>query len=96
MSGVPVSSVDVVAVGGGVAGCALAAVLAEAGMAVLVLERETVFRDRVRGEWIPPWGVSELDETVSGTSLRACRTRTGLSGRRRSTRRCPWRSRART
>jgi flavin-dependent dehydrogenase len=41
---------DVVVIGGGIAGNALAAVLARAGTAVLVLERSTVYRDRVRGE----------------------------------------------
>jgi len=41
---------DVVTVGGGVAGASRAAHMAEAGFSVFVLERETVFRDRVRGE----------------------------------------------
>ena len=50
---------DVVIVGGGVGGCALAANLATAGLKVLVLERENVFVDRVRGEWITPWGTQE-------------------------------------
>src|SRR5262249_9653295 len=27
---------------------------------VLVLEKSTVYRDHVRGEWIAPWGVAEL------------------------------------
>ena len=51
---------DVVIVGGGVGGGALAAGLAEAGLDVLVLEKSTVYRDHVRGEWIAPWGVVEL------------------------------------
>ena len=50
---------DVVIVGGGVGGCALAANLATAGLKVLVLERENVFVDRVRGEWVTPWGTQE-------------------------------------
>jgi 2-polyprenyl-6-methoxyphenol hydroxylase-like FAD-dependent oxidoreductase len=50
---------DVVIIGGGIAGNALAAVLAHAGQAVLVLERSSVYRDRVRGEGFQPWGVGE-------------------------------------
>jgi 2-polyprenyl-6-methoxyphenol hydroxylase-like FAD-dependent oxidoreductase len=50
---------DVIAVGGGLAGSALAKVLAEAGLRVLVLEREVNFRDRVRGEQMHPWGIAE-------------------------------------
>ena len=51
---------DVITVGGGLAGSSLARSLAEQGMKVLVLVRETVFRDRVRGEQMHPWGVAEL------------------------------------
>ena len=50
---------DVITVGGGLAGSALAKCLAERGHRVLVLERETRFRDRVRGEQMHPWGVTE-------------------------------------
>ena len=50
---------DIVIVGGGIAGGALATVLARAGIATLVLERTTVYRDRVLGEWMAPWGVRE-------------------------------------
>jgi 2-polyprenyl-6-methoxyphenol hydroxylase-like FAD-dependent oxidoreductase len=50
---------DVITVGGGLAGATLAKVLAEAGVRVLVLERETVFKDRVRGEQMHCWGVAE-------------------------------------
>ena len=50
---------DVVIVGGGIAGSALGAVLAPAGLDVLVLERQTVYRDKVRGEYMHPWGVAE-------------------------------------
>lgn len=52
--------VDVVVVGGGIAGSALAARLAGAGLTVTVLEQQTAFRDRVRGETIVPWGVREV------------------------------------
>jgi 2-polyprenyl-6-methoxyphenol hydroxylase-like FAD-dependent oxidoreductase len=54
-------SFHVVVVGGGLGGAAAAVVLARAGVDVLVLERESVFRDRVRGEWLAPWGRLELD-----------------------------------
>jgi 2-polyprenyl-6-methoxyphenol hydroxylase-like FAD-dependent oxidoreductase len=50
---------DVIVVGGGIAGSALATVLASRGIEVLILERERVFKDRVRGEGIHPWGVAE-------------------------------------
>jgi flavin-dependent dehydrogenase len=46
----PREAFEVIIIGGGIAGNALAAVLARAGKAVLVLERSTVYRDRVRGE----------------------------------------------
>ncbi|HEX8760969.1 MAG TPA: FAD-dependent oxidoreductase, partial [Pseudonocardiaceae bacterium] len=51
---------DVVVVGGGIAGSALATVLARDGHEVLVLERQTSYRDKVRGEGISCWGVAEL------------------------------------
>lgn len=50
---------DVITIGGGLAGATLAKNLAEHGYRVLVLERETSFRDRVRGEQMHPWGVAE-------------------------------------
>ena len=50
---------DIIIIGGGVGGSALAKAVAEAGAQVLVLERELNFRDRVRGEAIMPWGVAE-------------------------------------
>jgi menaquinone-9 beta-reductase len=50
---------DLVIVGGGLAGSALAKVMADAAARVLVLERERRFRDRVRGEALVPWGVAE-------------------------------------
>ena len=51
-------SFDVIIVGGGLAGSTLAARLARAGRRVLVLESETKFKDRVRGENMLPWGVA--------------------------------------
>src|SRR5271168_997403 len=50
---------EVIVVGGGIAGCALAVRLADAGVAVTVLERERVYRDIVRGEALVPWGFQE-------------------------------------
>ena len=46
-------------VGSGIAGSALAAALATAGVPVLVLERTEQFVDHVRGEYMHPWGVAE-------------------------------------
>ena len=52
-------SYDIVTVGGGVSGCAVAGAMARKGARVLVLEAETAYRDRVRGEALMPWGVDE-------------------------------------
>jgi 2-polyprenyl-6-methoxyphenol hydroxylase-like FAD-dependent oxidoreductase len=49
---------DVIIVGGGLAGSTLASQLARAGYKILVLEKETKFKDRVRGENMLPWGVA--------------------------------------
>lgn len=51
---------DLIIVGGGIGGSALAQVMASAGRSVLLLERSEVYEDRVRGEWIAPWGVDEV------------------------------------
>jgi 2-polyprenyl-6-methoxyphenol hydroxylase-like FAD-dependent oxidoreductase len=51
--------VDVVIIGAGIAGGSLGAVLARAGFEVLILERSLEHRDRVRGEYMHPWGVAE-------------------------------------
>jgi 2-polyprenyl-6-methoxyphenol hydroxylase-like FAD-dependent oxidoreductase len=49
---------DAIIVGGGLAGSALADQLARSNHNVLILERETRFKDRVRGENMLPWGVA--------------------------------------
>jgi 2-polyprenyl-6-methoxyphenol hydroxylase-like FAD-dependent oxidoreductase len=49
---------DAIVVGGGLAGSAIADQLARVGAKVVVLERETKFKDRVRGENMLPWGVA--------------------------------------
>ena len=53
---------DLVTVGGGVGGSTLARGMSERGYRVLVIERETQFRDRVRGEFVFPWGVAEAKQ----------------------------------
>jgi 2-polyprenyl-6-methoxyphenol hydroxylase-like FAD-dependent oxidoreductase len=50
---------DVVVVGGGIAGASIATVLARGGIEVLLVERQHKYRDRVRGEYMAPWGVLE-------------------------------------
>jgi 2-polyprenyl-6-methoxyphenol hydroxylase-like FAD-dependent oxidoreductase len=51
---------DVAIVGAGIVGGALATVLARQGLDVLLVERQSEYRDRVRGETMFPWGVAEL------------------------------------
>jgi menaquinone-9 beta-reductase len=53
---------DIVTVGGGVGGSALAKAMAERGRRVLIIERQAQFKDRVRGEFVFPWGVAEAKE----------------------------------
>ena len=53
---------DVVIIGAGVAGGALATRLARDGHSVLILERMRVHIDRIRGEWLAPWGVREATQ----------------------------------
>ena len=50
---------DVITVGSGLVGTALPRSLVEAGLRVMILEREAMLRDRVRGEGIHCWGVAE-------------------------------------
>ncbi len=63
--------VDVVIVGGGIAGSSLAASLAKVGLGVVIIEREGRFRDRVRGESVHPWGVGVARELGLLDTLRA-------------------------
>ncbi len=64
---------DVVIVGAGIAGGALATMLARGGKQVLLLERTEAYKDVVRGEWIAPWGIIDarkagLSEVLAGVS----------------------------
>jgi len=53
---------DVVIVGAGIGGSALAWALAKNGLSVLLLEKSMEHKDVVRGEWLAPWGVIEANE----------------------------------
>jgi menaquinone-9 beta-reductase len=59
---VPAQNYDIITVGCGIAASALAKAMAERGARVLVLERETKFKDRVRGEGLVCWGGGEARE----------------------------------
>jgi 2-polyprenyl-6-methoxyphenol hydroxylase-like FAD-dependent oxidoreductase len=73
------TSYDAVTVAGGVAGAVFAKAMAERGAKVLVLERETRFKDRVRGEMLVPWGVAEARELGILPALKAaCAHEVGL------------------
>ncbi len=50
---------DLIVIGAGIGGSALAAVMAGAGRKVLALEKTEVFEDEARGDWMAPWGVAE-------------------------------------
>ena len=64
---------DLLVVGGGLAGSALAVVMGRAGATVVVAERERAFRDRIRGEVLHPWGVAEAYELeLAEPLLREC------------------------
>jgi 2-polyprenyl-6-methoxyphenol hydroxylase-like FAD-dependent oxidoreductase len=64
---------DVVTVGGGLAASALAGALAREGLRVLILEKETQFKDRVRGEYIVTWGVVEAKALgIDGALTKSC------------------------
>ena len=56
------TAVDVVVVGGGIAGASLSRALALGGLGVTVLEATEEYPDRVRGERMQAWGVNEARE----------------------------------
>ncbi|HET9476711.1 MAG TPA: FAD-dependent monooxygenase [Dehalococcoidia bacterium] len=64
---------DIITVGGGLGGSALALSMARHGAKVLVLERETKFKDRVRGEQLASWGVADaIDLGIYDRLLQTC------------------------
>lgn len=65
---------DLIIIGGGIAGGAMGTVMARAGRNVLVLEAAESYVDRVRGEWIAPWGVTETRRLGLYDTLRAADT----------------------
>jgi len=65
-------SFDLVTVGGGLGGSAFAAAMSRSGARVLVLEKESPFRDRVRGEFLVPWGVAEAQQLGVADALSRC------------------------
>ena len=68
----PAVAYDLIVVGGGIAGASLAKRMAESGARVVVLERESEFRDRIRGEALVPWGVGEARQLGVADILRNC------------------------
>lgn len=64
---------DTLVIGGGVGGSSLATVLARQGARVALVEREPVFRDRVRGEGLHPWGYRQAVALGLGPVLEAAR-----------------------
>ncbi len=61
---------DIITIGGGLGGSSLAKTMAERGARVLVIERETQFHDRIRGEILNSWGVAETQALGLYTLLR--------------------------
>lgn len=68
----PAHDYDMIVAGGGLGGSALAKVMAYAGARVLVLEQEARFKDRIRGEFLPPWGVAEARRLDLEHTLQTC------------------------
>jgi 2-polyprenyl-6-methoxyphenol hydroxylase-like FAD-dependent oxidoreductase len=78
---------DVAVVGGGIAGSTLAGVLARAGLGVVVFEKESRFRDRIRGEFTWPWGVADvhrlaIDDLLAQAGVVAIRALTYYANQR--------------
>ena len=54
---------DLICVGGGIAGSTVGRIMAKHGCRVLILEKVTEFKDRVRGEVTTSWGTAEAKAT---------------------------------
>jgi len=65
------TSHDVIIIGAGIGGSALAAALARGGLDVLLIEKSESYADRVRGEAFAPWGVAEARRLGLVESLEA-------------------------
>jgi 2-polyprenyl-6-methoxyphenol hydroxylase-like FAD-dependent oxidoreductase len=66
-------SYDLLIVGGGLAGATLGRSMALDGRSVLIIEKSTAFRDRIRGEVLLPWGGAEaMDLGIYDLLLKAC------------------------
>ena len=66
-------AVDLLIIGGGMAGASLGRSMAMAGKHVLIIEKEIKFRDRIRGELVVPWGSVEAKELgIYDILLRSC------------------------
>jgi 2-polyprenyl-6-methoxyphenol hydroxylase-like FAD-dependent oxidoreductase len=55
-------AVDLLIIGGGIAGSSLGRSMAMAGAQVLIIEKDIKFRDRIRGELLVPWGSVEAKD----------------------------------
>src|SRR5262245_48251434 len=53
---------DLIIVGGGLAGSSLAIAMAPSGARTLIIEHQSEFRDRIRGEVLMPWGSLEAKQ----------------------------------
>ncbi len=62
---------DLIIIGGGIGGSALAINMVQSGASILLLEKSTVYEDLVRGEWIAPWGVVETQRVGTYDLLRS-------------------------